>query len=128
MNVVSHPAALPELLPGLSHRTLAGPAEGLSKLEVWSQSIAAQAATPPHRHDCEEVVLVLAGQGRLAMNGQEQRFRAGDTVIVPPGIAHQIFSDGPGELRLYAMFSMAPVRVEAPDGTPMELPWQVAVV
>ncbi|EWS57433.1 Auxin binding protein [Methylibium sp. T29-B] len=80
--VVSHPALLPELLPGIRHRTLAGPDDGLSSLEVWSQSIAGHGATPPHRHDCEEVVLVLAGRGLLAMNGTDLPFQAGDTLII----------------------------------------------
>lgn len=122
--VVSHPALLPELLPGIRHRTLAGPDDGLSSLEVWSQSIAGHGATPPHRHDCEEVVLVLAGRGLLAMNGTDLPFQAGDTLIIPRGVVHQILNDGEHELRLFAVLGMAPVRAEFPDGTPIALPWQ----
>ena len=122
--VVSHPATLPELLPGIRHRTLAGPDDGLSSLEVWSQSIAGHGATPPHQHDCEEVVLVLAGQGLLAMDGADTPFQAGDTLIIPRGVVHQILNDGDQELRLFAALGMAPVRAAFPDGTPIALPWQ----
>ena len=122
--VVSHPATLPELLPGIRHRTLAGPDDGLSSLEVWSQSIAGHGATPPHQHDCEEVVLILAGRGLLAMNGTDMPFQAGDTLIIPRGVAHQILNDGEHELRLFAALGMAPVRAAFPDGTPIALPWQ----
>lgn len=122
--VVSHPAALPELLPGIRHRTLAGPDDGLSSLEVWSQSIAGHGATPPHTHDCEEVVLILAGRGLLAMNGTDTPFQAGDTLIIPRGAVHQILNDGEQELRLFAALGMAPVRAAFPDGTPIALPWQ----
>ena len=48
-------------LPGIDHLTLAGGAQGLSSLSVWQQSIDAGEATPPHRHDCEEVVVVGEG-------------------------------------------------------------------
>lgn len=43
-------------LPGLTHRTVAGPLQGLSTLEVWVQTVAPGAATPVHRHDCEEAI------------------------------------------------------------------------
>jgi quercetin dioxygenase-like cupin family protein len=45
-------------LPGIEHVTLAGSDNGLNNLSVWKQSVAPGGATPPHRHDCEEVVLI----------------------------------------------------------------------
>lgn len=51
-------------IPGIEHQTLAGPADGLRQLEVWSQVVAPGGATPVHRHDCEEVIVVLEGRGR----------------------------------------------------------------
>ena len=126
MPVYSNSTLMPNVLPGLAHRTLCGPEHGLKDLEIWSQSIDAQAATPPHRHDCEEVVIVLEGAGTLAMSGEEMHFAAGDTVIIPRNEVHQIFNTGPSVLRLVAAFSMAPVRAEFADGTRIDLPWQHA--
>lgn len=124
MAVYSNGTLTPNLLPGLSHSTLAGAEHGLRELAVWSQSIAAGAGTPPHRHDCEEAVVVLEGSGVIAMDGSESAFTAGDTVIIPANKPHQIFNTGKGDLRLIAAFSAAPVEVEFPDGTRIDLPWQ----
>ena len=126
MAVYSNASLTPDVLPGLAHSTLAGHEHGLASLAVWSQSVDAGGATPPHRHDCEEVVVVLEGSGVIAMDGSETTFGAGDTVVIPPNKPHQIFNTGSSALRLIAAFSMAPVRVEFPDGTPIDLPWQQA--
>lgn len=112
-----------DVLPGISHRTLAGPEHGLRQLEVWSQSIVPGSATPPHRHDCEEVVLVLAGEGTVTMAGESRTVRQGDTLILPANVLHQIINTGSAPLRTLAALAMSPVRVELPDGTPLALPW-----
>src|SRR5262245_43951825 len=72
MHIYSNSRLFTQLLPGIAHRTLAGPEHGLRALEVWSQRIDASAATPPHRHDCEEVVVVLEGEGTLTLQGTER--------------------------------------------------------
>lgn len=111
-------------IPGIEHRTLAGAAQGLKGLSIWRQSVAAGGATPPHRHECEEVVVVLAGRGRLAIDGASHQFGPETTLVIPPHVDHQIFSDGPEPLEMVAAFSATPVGVVLPDGTPLELPWQ----
>ncbi len=126
MPVLSNSALEPNILPGLAHRTLAGAEHGLSQLAVWSQAIDPSGATPPHRHDCEEVVVVLDGEGVLLIEGREERFRAGDTVIIPRDVPHQIIAGGDRPLRLVAALAMAPVEVKFPDGATIELPWQAA--
>ena len=72
-------------IPGLAHSTWAGHAEGLSQLSMWRQSIAPGGATPPHRHDCDEIVLCSAGAGELHIAGEVHRFQAGSTVTLPLG-------------------------------------------
>ena len=124
MNIHSNSALVPEALPGLAHRTLAGPEHGLRAIEVWSQCIDANGATPPHRHDCEEVVIVLDGEGTVTTQGAETRFKSGDTIILSPNEVHQLANTGQGPLRVIGVFGMAPVRAEFPDGTPIALPWQ----
>ena len=58
VNDDARPKASP--IPGIAHITLASQADGLSELSVWRQSMSPGAATPPHHHDCDEVVLCLA--------------------------------------------------------------------
>jgi quercetin dioxygenase-like cupin family protein len=127
VSIHTNSALVPNLLPGLAHQTLAGPEHGLRGLALWSQVIDPNAATPPHRHDCEEAVVVLEGEGTLILRGTESRFRGGDSVILPPNEVHQLINTGSGPLRLLAAFNMSPVKVELPDGTPIELPWQSGV-
>ena len=63
MNVNHNAATRKHNLPGLEHQTLAGRRDGLNNFEIWRQTIDAGAATPVHRHACEEVIVVLKGQG-----------------------------------------------------------------
>jgi hypothetical protein len=49
-------------------------------------------------------------------------------VTLPPNEVRQLINTGSAPLRLLAAFNMSPVRVELPDGTPIDLPWQSAGV
>jgi mannose-6-phosphate isomerase-like protein (cupin superfamily) len=123
MSIHSDSSLVPDVLPGLAHRTLAGSTHGLRKLAVWAQRIDAQGATPPHTHDCEEVILIQDGEGILVYEGQEHPFTAGDTIIVPPTVEHQLINTGHEPLTLVAILSTSNVEVKLPDGTPLDLPW-----
>lgn len=124
MYVISNQAPAPTDFPGLEHSTLAGNADGLRNMSIWQQAITPGSATPPHRHDCEEVVLCSAGEGELHVAGRVERFGANMTVIIPPNADHQIISVGSEPLRIVAVFGMTPVQVHFPDGAPLELPWR----
>jgi len=123
MPIRSH-ASIPALeLPGLRHRTLAGPRDGLRTMEVWRQTIAAGAETPWHRHACEEVVIILTGRGRLDLQGMSQTFGPESSLILPANLVHRIANDSNMPLELIGMLGMAPVRVETPAGERIALPW-----
>lgn len=109
-------------LPGLEHQTLAGKRDGLGQVEVWRQTITAGAATPVHRHDCEEVIVILGGNGTCTIEGEAHALKADDTLIVPSGVVHQIVA-GDEDLYLVASLAMAPVQVETAEGDAMALPW-----
>lgn len=116
------PAATP--IPGLAHSTWAGEAEGLSQLSLWRQTIAPGAATPPHRHDCDEIVLCSAGAGELHIAGEVHRFGAGATVTVPRNAMHQIFNVGEVPMEIVAVLAATPVEVFLPEGQKLDLPWR----
>lgn len=118
-------AALPQSgLPGLRHTTLAGSDNGLTRLSVWRQTMEGGAATPPHRHDCEEVVMIQSGRGELHVAGAVHPFGPDTTLVIPPNVDHQIFNVGTGPMELIAAFSVSPVEVVLPDGQPIALPWR----
>lgn len=118
----SRPEATP--IPGLAHATWAGAAEGLAQLSLWRQTLQPGAATPPHSHPCDEIVLCLAGWGELHTGGTVQRFGADQTVVLPRGQEHQLFNAGPLPLEIVGVFAATPVPVRLPDGSALELPWR----
>ena len=124
MHVISNQQPLPSAIPGIAHVTLAGHQEGLSKLSVWQQSVAPGCATPPHRHDCEEVVICSSGTGELRSGEKVQQFACDMTVVIPANVEHQIINTGRDPLQIVAVFSMSPVRACFSDGTEIELPWR----
>ncbi|HEY9532588.1 MAG TPA: cupin domain-containing protein [Burkholderiales bacterium] len=123
-NVLENAGRAGASLPGIEHLTLAGGAQGLSGLSLWRQSMAPGSATPPHQHDCEEVVLVLEGSGELHLDGEVIAFGPDTTLVLPPNRPHQIFNTGATTMRTVAAFSRSPVGTFLPDGAPLALPWK----
>ena len=94
---------------------------GAQQVEMWFGRMDANSATPPHSHDTEEVVLFLKGSGRASVADREVRYRSGDTLILPAGQVHQIFSETESEF-----VSAMPIggTVKLPDGVVIDLPWR----
>lgn len=123
MKVIPQSPLEPTPFPGIHHATLAGWAQGLEHLSLWSQLIEPGSGTPPHRHDCEEVVLCAAGHGELLFGGQRLAFGPRSTVCIPANEPHQIVNTGDEPLRITAVFSKSPVEAFFPDGQRIDLPW-----
>jgi quercetin dioxygenase-like cupin family protein len=100
---------------------VATPGSGARQVEMWRGRMDAGAATPPHRHDTEEVVIFLSGSGRATIGARELRYHAGDTLILPPAEVHQLFAETECEF-VSAMPSGG--MVELPDGERLDLPWR----
>lgn len=87
---------------GSSIRELAGVPSG----NAANQSLA-EAIVPPdgetiaHLHRVsEEIYLFTGGSGRMRLGAEERRVRAGDCVVIPPGVEHKLWADGPEPLVL----------------------------
>ena len=111
-------------IPGVTHATWAGHADGLQQLSVWHQTMAPGFATPPHTHDCDEIVLCQGGRGELHIDGQVHPFGPDQTVIVPRGRAHQIVSTGSAPLEVLAVLAATPAPITGSDGQPLAVPWR----
>jgi len=120
-----HPQTPPTATPihGIAHSTWAGQAHGLTQLSLWRQSLAPGCATPPHRHDCDEIVLCLSGCGELLIAGAVHHFVAGQTITVPRDAPHRIQVVGAEPLEIIAVLAASPVVVFLPDEQILELPW-----
>jgi mannose-6-phosphate isomerase-like protein (cupin superfamily) len=63
--------------------------------------------TPPNAHAVgQEMFFVLKGEGAATCDGRVLPLRAGDSLLVRPGAAHEIANTGPG--RLYCLTVMVP--------------------
>jgi quercetin dioxygenase-like cupin family protein len=124
MRLIDQRPPEPSELPGIRHSTWAGEADGLQQLSIWRQSMAPGSATPPHAHDCDEVVLCMGGCGEVRSDGRVQRFGADATLVLPRGQVHQIVNVGPTPLETMAIFAATPVTTRQPEGDPIQLPWR----
>ena len=122
--VIEPPPMTPAELPGISHATWMSHDETGLKLSVWRQSLAPGAMTPPHVHDCDEVVLCLAGAGEVTVDDRVERFGAGATVALPRGQLHQLRNVGSTPLEVIAAFGDSPVATRWPDGSALDVPWR----
>ena len=124
MYVIEQERPAPTALPGIAHVTWAGEAEGLNQLSLWRQSMAPGTATPPHSHDCDEVVLCLGGEGEIHVDGEVHRFATDTTIVLPRGPVHQIFNTGTKPLETLGILGQTPVVTRLPDGSELPLPWR----
>ena len=124
MNVIEQTRPEPTPLPGVAHTTYASRSDGLSELSLWRQTLAPGAATPAHRHDCDEVVLCLAGAGEVHADGRAKSFGADCTVVLPAHRDHQIINVGSVPLEIVGIFAATPVVTRSTDGIALELPWR----
>ena len=73
---------------GVETLMLASSAVGAAQLTVFEQWCAPEHGAPLHIHAVEEVLRVLSGRALVRVGDEEQELGAGETVLVPAGIAH----------------------------------------
>ncbi len=123
MPVVEH-AKLKEFeMMGNFMTGLATPRHGAQTLEVWQAGMAPGASTPLHRHDAEEIILVLRGQGEAHAAGEVDRFHAPCTLILPGNQLHQLKNTGAERRETIAVVPIGSKVFEA-EGNEMALPWR----
>jgi mannose-6-phosphate isomerase-like protein (cupin superfamily) len=79
---------------------------GRVSLATQNQSLAeatipAGGATDQHfHHVSEEIYLFTSGSGRMRLGTDEAEVRAGDTVVIPPGVEHKLWASPTEDLKL----------------------------
>lgn len=79
---------------------------GAVSLATQNQSLAeatvpAGGATDQHFHRVsEEIYFFTAGTGRMRLGDDEAEVRAGDTVVIPPGVEHKLWASADHDLQL----------------------------
>ena len=73
---------------------------------------------PLHRHDLDEVVVIVEGTASYHLDGSDHDVSAGDTVFVLAGTVHGTRNTGNVALVLHAMFPQTRVRMEMLERNP----------
>jgi mannose-6-phosphate isomerase-like protein (cupin superfamily) len=80
---------------GSSIRELAGIPSGNAANQSLAEAVVpAGKQTVAHLHRVsEEIYLFTGGSGRMRLGNEERRVRAGDCVVIAPGVAHKLWAD-----------------------------------
>ncbi len=108
-------------LSGNRLRGLATRSRGSSEVALWNHALEPGAESPPHWHDHDQVIYVLAGSGQIVVGDEEVALSAGDVVVAPARIPHQVRAADEGLDTLVAM--PATLRTFRPDGSEIQQPW-----
>jgi quercetin dioxygenase-like cupin family protein len=69
-----------------------------------------------HKHDHEDIIVMLRGSFTLRVGDEDVTLGEGDTLIIPPDTVHTPVAAGPDGCELIGM-SIAGIRSFQPDGT-----------
>jgi mannose-6-phosphate isomerase-like protein (cupin superfamily) len=107
---------------GVTATGYASPSRGATDLSVWRLSLAAGETSPAHVLTREEIFLALEGFATGTVDGEVERFGAGDCLVVPAGVP---FTLEAGEAGLEAVCAMAAggLATILPDGPTLTPPW-----
>jgi len=96
-------------LDGSEIREWAGRVSAPAKNQSLAEAILAPgAATTEHYHrTSEELYLITAGEGRLAIDGEERIVAEGDCALIPPGSRHKLSNTGAAPLKVLCACSPA---------------------
>jgi len=108
-------------IPGLTHITVAGAVQdGLQQVEAWVETVAPGSGTPIHRHDCEEIFIVLKGGGTLYIAPPSDNpfpgepvatpFSANSTFSIPVNSVHQMLNTKDEDVHFYVIISKPPIK------------------
>jgi len=108
--------------PAAIMRTYASPTTVVpAPVAVWRTEMAAGTAGPLHVVDVDQVVVVVAGQLRAEVGGQEFVVPAGDSALLPAGVERRLGAGAGVLITVTASQPGASARVGA--GDPVAVAW-----
>lgn len=101
---------------GLETRTIVSRECGAGSVVVWEQMLQPGQRIPPHYHEFEETLTVLAGELQVRLADELHLAHAFSTIFVAPGVAHSLQNVGTEPALLLAHFiNDRPTIIPLPD-------------
>jgi len=101
---------------------VATPGRGATEVSVVRQRQTPGATNPPHLHDREEVMVVLAGRVKVTTEKEDAELSAGDALVVPADTLHRVENTGDAEAE-WLLAAPAGVRFVFADGREASPAW-----
>jgi mannose-6-phosphate isomerase-like protein (cupin superfamily) len=77
--------------------------EGRVQMVNWCRMEPEKAFRAHYHEDMEEIFIILKGQAKIFVDGQEAEMGEGDAVVIPPTIVHEIKNVGREDLEYLAV-------------------------
>ena len=122
MPVVPAPAEPTHELGTTRFTSLATPSRGSTETSVWQVEVAPGTEPTPHSLTREEVFVVLDGVAAVTIDGEAAHARAGDAVVVPPGVRFVLANGGATALRLLCCLPVGG-QATTDEAGPFTPPW-----
>lgn len=122
MYVVSESEQRTTTTPAGSMFGLAGPSQGGAEVSTWRVELGADASTPVHIIDREQVWMPLSGEFEVEVDGKTEQVKAGQALILSAGAVRQLKAVGGPAEALVAMVVGGKAMMPGSDNK-IPLPW-----
>jgi quercetin dioxygenase-like cupin family protein len=106
--------------PNTTWRLAVDPGTGgrVAALSLLEERCAVGDRIPLHRHDVDELVIVIDGVGSYALGDERSDVGPGDVIFIPAGTEHGTVNTGDGVLHVHAVFPSRTVLMEMLERNP----------
>ena len=104
-----------ERRPGVILTSLVDGGSGATQISSGIAAFSVGSSAPNHYHDAEESVIVIEGEGRVTLEGEEYVVKPNDAVFITPGAHHSIANNGDKPFKIawtYASINWSTIQVE----------------
>lgn len=102
---------------------LATPSRGSAEVMVWRTRVAPGGGPPVHKHDRDEVVVIVSGTGTFSeADGPREPYGPGDTIFAPAGVPHELLADEGVAVEWIACMPTG-TKTFREDGEELPTPW-----
>ena len=102
---------------------IATPSLGAQQSEIWNSSIAIGSQTLKHKHNVEEIVILLAGELEVVVEDKTSKCEAPCSIILPANKYHVLKNTGTIPTQHYLVMP-AKSGIHDEIGNELNLPWR----